>query len=183
MHRIFLCVAAMFVAASCASAQSASQACQVSALPDGVRAALAAQYEDWRVETLADLADDYRTAWTKKDASACPGIVPGRFEDKNELSYALLLIPREKGKDGYRFVVFSRKSDKDSFRATVLESDDKYAAASCAIHHLDPGPEFNEEKFSAFKLKTEGIYLEFFEASSFIYFWKRGHYQHVTESD
>lgn len=170
------------IAVTCAHAQAAGP-CDESVLPGGVRATLSSQYADWRVEKLSDLAADYQKAWTKKHSGACPGVVQGHFEDKNQLSYALFLIPREKGKPGYRFVVFSHKSEKDGFHATVLESDDEYAAASCAIQHVDPGPEFNEEKFAAYKLKSEGIFLEFFEASSFIYFWKRGRYEHIVESD
>jgi len=183
MLRFILFAVSIVAAASCSQAQTSSQTCGDSALPDGVRSILASEYGNWRVEALADLADDYRTAWTKKHAGACPGIAPGHFENKNELSYALLLIPREKGKAGYRFVVFSRKSDKDNFHPTMLESDDKYAAASCTIHHVDPGPKFDEEKFAAYKLKSEGIYLEFFEASGWIYFWKHGRYEHIVESD
>ena len=165
MLRFIVVTFGILLAAVRAHAQTPSHLCADSSLPDGVRSVLAGDYGNWRIEALADLADDYQKAWTKKHPGACPGIAPGHFENKNELSYALLLIPREKGMAGYRFIVLSRKSDRDSFHATVLESDDKYAAASCAIQHVDPGPEFNEEKFAAYKLKTEGIYMEFFEAS------------------
>jgi hypothetical protein len=174
---------AMFLVAACASAQSAGQACQVSALPEGVQSILVSEYPTWRIETLADLDADYQKAWTAKRPTECPGIAAGHFESKDDLSYALLLIPREKGRSGYRFLVVSRKSGKGAFSSTVLDQNDKETSGNPAIFHVDPGMAFNEEKFAAFKLKSEGIYFEFFEASGFIYYWKHGRYQRIVESD
>lgn len=183
MSRIVFFVTAVFLATMCAHAQAASQVCADSALPDGVRAVLASEYGSWRIKTFADREPDYLKAWTAKRPTECPGIVAGHFETRDDLSYALLLIPRDETKSGYRFLVYSRRSNKGAFSATVLEQDDKETSGSPAIFHLDPGPAFNLEKFAAFKLKSEGIYLEFFEASGLIYFWKHGHYEHVFEQD
>jgi len=174
-------VIAMFAAPSL-DAQEQALACQDSVLPGGVRAALAGQFADWRVQTAADLQPDYQKEWVAKRPSACPGIAAGQFEGKASLSYALLLIPRQKGRQGYRLVVFGPAS-RDSFSAVMLEQSDAYIPTGTGVYRIDPGLQFNEEKFSTFKLKSDGIYLETKDQPGFIYYWKRGHYQRVLESD
>jgi hypothetical protein len=183
MHRFIFSAIGIFFAVSCSCAQGTPLACQESALPEGVRAALSSQYAEWQIETLRDLNADYLKAWAAKRTNQCPGIAVGHFESKIDLSYALLLISRDKGRAGYKFLVFSRKSSKDAFTPNILEQDDKSASGNSAISRVDPGLEFDEEKFAAFKLKSEGIHLEFFEGSGFIYYWKNGHYERVVESD
>jgi hypothetical protein len=174
-------VMAMF-AAPPLGAQEQVLACQDSVLPGGVRALLASQFADWRVQTAADLQQDYRKEWMAKRPAACPGIAAGEFEGKASLSYALLLIPRQKGLQGYRLVVVSPGSH-DSFSVVMLEQSDAYIPTGTGIYRIDPGLQFNEEKFSTFKLRSEGIYLETKDQPGFIYYWKRGHYQRVLESD
>ena len=51
------------------------------------------------------------------------------------------------------------------------------------IFRVEPGLQFDEEKFSTFKLKTDGIYFETFEKAGWIYYWKHGKYVHRVESD
>jgi hypothetical protein len=173
---------ALFCGAARANAQAAGQACQDSALPEGVRATLASQFADWRVQTPADLEPDYQKEWMAKHSAACPGIASGQFDGKSSLSYALLLIPRQKGRQGYRLVVFAAASH-DAFSPIVLEQSDAYVPTGTGVYRIDPGLQFNEEKFSTFKLKSDGIYLETKDQPGFIYYWKRGHYQRVLESD
>jgi hypothetical protein len=163
-------------------AQETAQACSDSTLPEGVRAALASQYGDWRIQATRDLEAQYQKAWVKKRPAACPGIASGQFEGRAALSYAVLLIPREKGKQGYRLVVFD-PSGKDSFSSAVLEQSDNYIPSDSGIFRVDPGLQFDEEKFSTFKLKSDGIYLETLDKGGFIYYWKHGRYQRVLESD
>jgi hypothetical protein len=163
-------------------AQEPGQACQESALPEGVRAALASQYAAWRVQTAADLQLEYQKQWMTKRPAACPGIASGHFAGKSAVSYAVLLIPREKGKQGYRLVVFDPAA-KGAFSPVVLEQSDAYIPTGSGIYRIDPGLQFNEEKFSTFKLKTDGLYLETLDQGGFIYYWKHGRYQRVLESD
>jgi hypothetical protein len=183
MSRIAFFVTVVFLATICARAQTASQVCSDSALPDGVRAVLASEYGSWRIETLADLDKDYRSAWIAKRPSECPGIAAGHFEGNNELSYALLLIPREKGQQAFRLIALSKSSGKSFYSAHMLEQSDTYLTSDAAIFRAEPGLQFNEEKFSTFKLKTDGIYFETFEKAGWIYYWKHGHYVHTVESD
>jgi hypothetical protein len=157
-------------------------ACADSALPEGVRAALANDFAAWRVQTVTDLDADYQKEWTAKRAGGCPGIAAGHFESKSADSFAVLLIPREKGKPGYRLAVFS-PAGKDGFRSVVLEQSDEYIPSDSGIFRVEPGLQFNEEKFAAFKLKSDGIYLETYEKGGYIYYWKRGKYERVLESD
>jgi hypothetical protein len=179
----FMLLAAMaFIAAAGTGAQQLAQSCQDSALPEGVRGALASQFADWRVQTPADLEPDYQKEWMAKHSAACPGIAAGQFDGKSSLSYALLLIPRQKGRQGYRLVVFA-PANRDSFSPIVLEQSDAYIPTGTGVYRIDPGLQFNEEKFSTFKLKSDGIYLETKDQPGFIYYWKRGHYQRVLESD
>jgi hypothetical protein len=185
MKRLLLFGAFALITVTCTQAQT-SGPCSDSALPEGVRASLGSQFEEWRIQTTADLDEDYRAAWTSKKASDCPGIVIGKFDGKSEPSYAFLLVPREKGKQAFRFVVLAStgKSGKQgAYSATVLEQDDKYGPGEIGIFRVEPGLQFNEEKFATFKLKTEAIYFETFEKTSWIYFWKHGHYEHIVESD
>ena len=183
MHRIIICAMGMILAASCVCAQEAPQVCADSVLPDGVRAALANEYGEWRIETAADLSADYQKAWVAKRPNDCPGITSGHFEGKSEPSYALLLIPRAKAAQGFRLIVMSKARDKGGYSANVLEQDDKTSVNDAAIYRAEPGLQFNEEKFATFKLKSDGIYFEFFEKGGSIYFWKHGRYEHVVESD
>ena len=183
MHRFILFAIGIFFVSVSAHAQAVSQACAESTLPEGVRSVLAREYGNWRVETLADLDADYQKAWTAKRPNDCPGIVAGHFEGKSELSYALLLIPHAKGKLGFRLVVLSKGSGKSGYSANVLEQNDTDLMSDAAIFRAEPGLQFNEEKFAAFKLKSDGIYFETFEKAGWIYYWKRGKYQRVVESD
>jgi hypothetical protein len=183
MHRFILFAVSIVVAASCSQAQAASQVCSDSALPGGVRSVLASEYGSWRVETLVDLDADYQKAWMAKRPNDCPGIVPGHFESKGELSYGLLLIPRAKAVPGFRLVVLSTVSGKGGYSATLLEQSDEYLVSDMAIFRAEPGLQFNEEKFAAFKLRSDGIYFETFEKAGWIYYWKHGKYQRVVESD
>lgn len=162
--------------------QGSGQACRDSALPDGVRAALASQFAEWHVQTTADLQADYLKQWMAKRPSACPGIASGQFAGKSAVSYAVLLIPREKGKQGYRLVMFDPAA-KGAFSQALLEQSDAYIPTGSGIYKIDPGLQFNEEKFSTFKLKTDGLYLETLDQGGFIYYWKHGRYQRVLESD
>jgi hypothetical protein len=183
MHRIILCAMAMFLAASCVSAQAAPQTCQVSGLPEDVRNVLESEYGGWRIQSAGDLQAGFQKAWEAKRPGQCPGIVSGHFEGKADLSYALLLIPRSKAEQAYRLIVFSKKSGKDSYFSIVLDQSDTESASGAAIYRAEPGLQFNEEKFSAFKLRLDGIYFESFEKGGYIYYWKRGRYQRVIESD
>jgi hypothetical protein len=183
MYRVITSAIAIFLGASCVCAQATTQVCADSALPEGVRATLASGFTDWRIETAGDLNADYQKAWTAKRANECPGIAAGHFDGKGELSYGLLLIPRAKGKSGYRLVVFSKASGKSGYSSSVLDQSETYSINDLAVYRAEPGLQFNEEKFSAFKLKSDGIYFETFEKGGSIYYWKRGRYQHVTESD
>lgn len=171
-----------FSVAPFARAQDARQACQDSVLPDGVRAALGSQYSEWRVQTAGDLQPEYQKEWMAKRPTACPGITSGQFEGKSTVSYALLLIPRATGRKGYRLVVFG-PARKDSFSSVVLEQSDAYIPTGSGIYRIDPGLQFNEEKFTTFKLKTDGIYIETQDQPGFIYYWRHGRYQRVLESD
>jgi len=184
MRRAILIAVTACAAAFCANAQEAAQAqpCAESTLPQGVRAELAGQFAEWRLQTAADLVADYRKAWAEKHAGDCPGIAPGNFESKSEQSYALLLIPREKGKRGYRLAVF-RAGKAESYSFTLLEQSDETLPSDSAIFRIQPGLQFNEEKFAAFKLKTDAIYVETFEKGGYIYYWKRGKFERVLESD
>lgn len=169
-------------AAPFATAQEAAQVCQDSALPEGVRALLASQYAEWRVQTGADLQEAYQKEWTAKRPTECPGIASGQFAGKAALSYALLLIPRAKGRQGYRLVVFD-PSSKDGYSSVVLEQSDAYIPIGTGIYRVDPGLQFNEEKFTTFKLKNDGIYIETQDQPGFIYYWRHGRYRRVLESD
>jgi hypothetical protein len=173
---------AMLATAPSARAQEASQACRESALPEGVRAAIASQYSEWRVQTAADLQAEYQKQWMAKRPADCPGIATGEFAGKSAVSYAVLLIPREKGKRGYRLVVFDPVA-KGAFSAIVLEQSDAYIPTGSGIYRIDPGLQFNEEKFSTFKLKADGLYLETLDQGGYIYYRKHGRYLRVLESD
>ena len=164
------------------AAQEQVPTCVDSALPEGVRATLADKYSDWRVQVVADLQSAYQKEWMTKRPMACPGIASGQFAGKSALSYALLLIPRAKSKLGYRLVVFDPAS-RDSFSSMVLEQSDTYVPTGSGIYRVDPGLQFNEAKFTTFKLKNDGIYIETQDQPGFIYYWKHGHYQRVLESD
>jgi hypothetical protein len=177
-----LATLAIFFAAAGTSAQEPGQACQDSTLPSGVRAVLASQFADWRVQSAADLEPNYQKEWMAKRPAACPGIAAGQFDGKSSLSYALLLIPRQKGRQGYRLVVFA-PANRDTFSTVMLEQSDAYIPTGTGVYRIDPGLQFNEEKFSTFKLKSQGIYLETKDQPGFIYYWKHGHYQRVLESD
>jgi hypothetical protein len=175
-------VALALIAAPFAAAQEAGRACEDSTLPEGVRALLTSQYAEWRVQTAADLQQAYQKEWNARRPAACPGIASGQFAGKSGLSYALLLIPRAKGRQGYRLVVFD-PSSKEGFSSVVLEQSDAYIPIGTGIYRIDPGLQFNEEKFTTFKLKNDGIYIETQDQPGFIYYWKHGKYQRVLESD
>lgn len=182
MKRLFLFGALALVAVTCTQAQT-SGPCSDGALPEGVRATLGSQFAEWQIQTTADLDEDYRKDWTTKHPNDCPGIAIGKFDGRSEPSYAFLLIPREKGKQAFRFAVLSKAGKAGAYSVTVLEQEDKYDPGEIGIYRVDPGLQFDDEKFSSYKLKIDGIYVEYFGKGGVIYHWKHGRYMHTAESD
>ncbi len=169
--------------AICEAAAARTDPCDPSSVPKAVRQALTATFPSWRVMRTADLEDPYhRELWLKAHAKECPGIAIGRFATRVAHSFAVLLIPTDPGKPGYKLVVFST-TQQGRVRAVVMEEVDYPIARSQVISRLPPGRYFNAERTRSVRLTLDGILIEQMEVGASLYYWSGGAYQRLAVSE
>jgi len=86
-------------------------------LPGSVNELLKARFPKWRPKRLLDMDAGDQQLWLKgPNGKACPGIAIGHFENADELSYAVLLVPQSNPGGGHKIVVFGKTKDVYSVR-------------------------------------------------------------------
>src|SRR5437870_3505578 len=86
--------------------RASDEPCNNIKLPSAVSTLLEKSFPHWRVEKLSDLDLSYQELWTKKYSKDCPGFVAGHLQKADSMAYAVLLVPADQTKKGYRLVVF-----------------------------------------------------------------------------
>src|ERR1700743_498057 len=96
------------VSLSCAAvdADDALSLCQIDSLPKDIRDTLDRRFYGWQGQESTNLLPTARQKWATIAPLACPGIAAGHFDESRSVSYAVLLVPRDRSVNGYKFVVF-----------------------------------------------------------------------------
>ena len=81
----------LWAAAAMAPVASAADDACTTAVPDGVKSAIEAEYAGWKLVRLADLEGDSLTQWVSVHGRTCPGIAEGSFSGVRRREYAVLL--------------------------------------------------------------------------------------------
>jgi len=152
------------------------------ALPPAVQSYVEHQFPEWRAKALSDLEGYDRQLWQETHKKECPGIAVGHFEKAEQLSYALLLVPRSTAKSGYKFVVIS-SAPENTYRSELLDHNDAEDASGMVISKAPPGKYSDFEQTKTVQLKLDSISLDWLEKSSVLYYWSDGHFLSIDTSD
>ena len=95
--------------------------CQVESLPKDVRGTLERRFYGWKAQDSTNLLPKARQKWAAVAPLACPGIAAGHYEDSRSVAYAMLLVPTDRGANGYKFVVFSAPAGQSFYGFKVLD--------------------------------------------------------------
>jgi len=140
------------------------------------------QFPEWRPKALSDLEGYDRQLWQEAHRKEYPGIAVGHFENAEQLSYALLLVPRSTAKSGYKFVVIS-SAPENTYHSEILDHNNAEDASGMVISKAPPGKYSDFEQTKTVQLKLDSITLDWLEKSSVLYYWSEGHFLSIDTSD
>jgi hypothetical protein len=156
--------------------------CNLGSLPSDIQNLLKREFGSWKVQAPESLSDHARKTWEGKKPPACPGIAVGLFQGAKTPSYAALLVPVDHPDDGYKFLVFSRKTEATPYETILVEQSDDHGASNYFIRKVPIIDFFSAESKKKFQVQaTEAIMMvdsaeQEYEAD--IYFWSNGSYRH-----
>ena len=156
--------------------------CQVESLPQDIRATLERRFYGWKIQDSINLLPKARQQWSAIAPLACPGIAAGHFEDSRSVSYGLLLVPLDRGANGYKFLVFSAQSGQSFYGFKML--DQGTANASAFFVHtiaLDKVLDSGQKKLLRPK-GSAGVLLYSIDdktSTQSVYFWTGASYDHA----
>ncbi len=162
--------------------EQTSDPCAGDRLPRKVLIILEEEYSDWRVEHLGDLDSYSRQLWIKAHPKDCPGIAVGYFCSRGRRAYAVLLIPRQKGKTGYRLVAICRDA-QGRYSTQMLEEDKSSLPGSDVVSAVPPGDYSDPEGTTRVRLTVDAIQAERLEAGAVLYYWKNGRFCKLIVSE
>src|SRR6266404_3883623 len=161
--------------------RASDEPCKNIKLPPVVSMLLEKSFPQWRVEKLSDLDPSYQELWTKKYSEDCPGFVAGHLQKADSIAYAVLLVPADQTKKGYRLVVLSKVA-KNGWRSIVLEKDDQYTPTSAVIRLAPPGDYEEADSNKKVHTRTDGIVSERIEAGALVYYWNGARFRNIATS-
>lgn len=156
--------------------------CDTVSLPEPLRQLLAAKFPTWQVLRLSDLGAEPQEAWlNSKRLDQCPGIASGSFETKERLSYALVLIHKEKIIS--KVLVASRKGK--SYQLKVLVDGANYPGRFHAevVYKIPPGQYHDMYKSESVNLTLDGFQAETIGRTAILFYWKNGRYHELLVMD
>lgn len=146
-------------AGAAVDADEALGLCQIETLPKDIRATLERRFYGWKVQDSSNLLPKARQKWASIAPLACPGIGAGHFEDSRSVSYGLLLVPVDRGVNGYKFVVFSAPSGQSYYGFKVLEQS-AANASTFFVHAVAVDRVFDSDLKKQFRPKgSDGLLL------------------------
>lgn len=182
MKRWLLVLASLLAIFSCVSVcRASSEPCDSVKIPQAISTLLERSFQHWRIEKSSDLDPSYQELWTKKYAADCPGFVAGHFQKPDSIAYAVLLVPAEQTKKGYRLIVFI-ETTKDVWRPIILEKDDQYTPTSAVIRLAPPGNYEEADSNKKVHTSTDGIVSERIEAGVLVYYWNGTRFRSISTS-
>jgi hypothetical protein len=183
MHRICFFLLSLSLLPICCSAQHDSQStiCMGgSTLPAEARKIIQAQFNSWRIVTVADLQSDEQQLWKTKFGDQCPGIVAGRFNPNPKPSYALTLI-KTRGQNSYQTLVVLTGIGR-AYRAVTLSRSHKTTVIS-VITKVPAAKYSDAENLVHVHTKFDSILYEAIENGAILYYWARSGYRSLQTSE
>ena len=142
------------------------------------------KYADWRPKELSDLGADDKQLWVAAHPKDCPGIAIGHFERADQLSFALLLVPKSESGHGYRIVVLATTAADDRYVDRVLDHIDAQTSNSGMVISTAPRGSYSDfEDTTSVHLKVDAVNVEWIEKGAVLYYWEHGRYRTIQTSD
>ncbi len=139
-------------------------------------------YQQWPPIALGDLPKPHQRMWRRSlNRFDCPGIAMGHFEQKNELSYAFSMKPRDPRQTGWRLVVISKTRQGD-YRDRVLGQTDE-RVPPYVIYVVPPEEYTDAFETESVRLKLDGLQIEQMEAGAMLFYWKEGRYRSLIVAE
>jgi hypothetical protein len=158
-----------------------SAPCDGVKIPQAISALLEKSFPHWRVEKPSDSDASYQEIWTKKFPADYPGFVAGYFQKPDSMAYAVLLVPADQTKKGYRLVVFAEAA-KGSWHPFLLDKDDRYTPTSVVIRRAPPGDYEEADSNKKVHSRTDGIVNEQIEVGDLVYYWTGTRFRSIATS-
>src|SRR5579864_1819658 len=152
---------------SYASAQT-TEICSLTRLPSAASELLKTKFPLWRAKQISDLDGYDRQLWLETHAKECPGIAVGHFESSENLSYAVLLVPKKESTGGYEIVVLSESGSV--YSAKILDQAQGQGSDGMVISQARPGQYSDFENATQAKITLDGIYVEWIEKGAILYY-------------
>jgi hypothetical protein len=152
--------------------------CDDSPLPASAQKLLAERYPSWSVLTLKDLTDREQEKWLKSQRSSfCPGIAVGNYENQVDKSYAVVLIPSDRGKASYKLLVVSW--NKTLYQLRVLEEPTSPVNWP-VVYEVPPGKYVDFHRKKSVTLIQAGFQVEWMGVAAYLYYWRNGQYHQLS---
>lgn len=152
-------------------------------LPAPVHELLTSEFPEWRPRKLSDLESYDQKLWLKSHPRDCPGIATGHYSSADQLSYAVLLVPKSTSTNGYQLIVVSKNTTQGTYSWKMLDSSKRQADSGNVVSTVKPGKYSDFERGKSVTIKSDGIDLEWLEQAAILYYWSRGRYLKLQISD
>jgi hypothetical protein len=164
------------------SNENATSDCSASQLPSELQKVLETQFPTWEIQEASNLSQHAKTRWQAEKPLACPGIAIGQFEIPQQVSYGVLLVPKNNPDSAYKLLVFTPNSSHTANGLKTLDDFAQGGASNNFIHTIAIGKVFSTEWIKKLKVKTKnGILAADSGENEYgidVFFWNGNEYRH-----
>ena len=164
------------------AAEAESLVCTQTLLPTEMQRLIQINYSSWRLQDVSNLSANAKERWQSEKPLDCPGIAVGQFENMNQKSYAVLLVPANKPDTGYRLLVFTPSGGQSQKPFRVIEQSDMIGASNFFVHQIQIAKVFSAEWVKKLQVITkDGILFVDAGTSEYeadVFFWTGDKYRH-----
>jgi hypothetical protein len=149
-----------------------------SCVPETLARTINRSYESWRIVELDSLSPEQRLKWRKKQTTACPGVVLGRFKPGYGQIYAVLLWKRSDNVILNTLVLIDKRGKIVSVLEKSVEAD-----ALAVLRRVPPGIYKDAEQISKVRTPMDSVSYEVPGAGAILYYWKGGKFNSIVTSE
>jgi hypothetical protein len=161
--------------------------CTLEWLPDELQVRLRTDYASWKIQDFLSLSPKAKARWHSERPQPgqvepdCPGVAVGELKT-SQLSYAILLVPREKPDAAYRLVIFTLSGSTTSGSLETADQWDNGGAANYYIRRVRIAKVFSREWVSKLMVAAKDGVMSVEAAENEygvdVYFWANGQYRY-----
>jgi hypothetical protein len=152
-------------------------------LPAAVNELLTSQFPKWRPKRLSDLESYDQKLWLKSHPENCPGIAEGHYQSGDDLSYAVLLVPKLTPTNGYQLIVLNKKTTQPTYVWKLLDASEGQHNSGAVVSTVKPGKYSDLERAKSVTTMSDAIDFEWLEQAAVLYYWSSGRYLKLQISD